>query len=309
MSATGTFVREDTAFDSHGARCVAWLYRPGGDHDPPIVVMGHGFAATREMGLAAYAERFAHAGFAVLVFDYRSFGDSAGEPRRVLDIRMQHQDWRAAIAHARTLSGIDANRVVAWGSSFGGGHVLHLAAEDRDFAAVIAQVPHVSGPASAFSASPHQTLRLAVAGVRDQIGAILGRQPYRVAAVGKPGTLAMMTSPDAYPLAERLAGENIEKFQRENDVAARIAMRLPLYSPGRRATRITAPTLVQVATRDVVTPVRVALKAAERIPNAEIRTYDCSHFEPYLEPHFDGVVSDQLAFLTRVAPARHTSDE
>jgi pimeloyl-ACP methyl ester carboxylesterase len=266
--------------------------------------MGHGFAATREMRLDAYADRFAQAGFAVLVFDYRGFGDSAGEPRRVLDIRMQHQDWRAALAHARALTGIDTSRVVAWGSSFGGGHVLYLAAEDHDLAAVIAQVPHVSGPASAFSASPRQTLRLVAAALRDQTGALLGRPPYRVAAVGKPGTLAMMTSPDAYPLAERLAGENVEKFQLENNVAARIALHLPLYSPGRRAGRITAPTLVQVATRDVVTPVRVAQKAAASIPNAEVRTYDCSHFEPYLEPHFDDVVSDQLAFLTRALPAR-----
>ena len=113
------------------------------------------------------------------------------------------------------------------------------------------------------------------------------------------GRESMMTSPDAYPLAERLAGDNIEKFLRENDVAARIALRLPLYSPGRRGKRITAPTLVQVAEHDVVTPVHVAVKAAKRILGAEIHTYDCSHFEPYLEPHFDSVVGDQLAFLKR----------
>jgi uncharacterized protein len=266
--------------------------------------MGHGFGATREMRLDAYAERFARWGFAALVFDYRGFGDSAGEPRRVLDIGMQHQDWRAAVAHARALPDIDTQRVVAWGSSFGGGHVLHLAAEDHDLAAVIAQVPHVSGPASAFSASPRQTLRLVVAAFRDQIGALFGRPPYRVAAVGKPGALAMMTSPDAYPLAERLAGDNIDKFLRENEVAARIALRLPFYSPGTHGSRITAPTLVQVAKRDVVTPVRVALKGAKRIPGAEIHTYDCSHFEPYLEPHFEAVVCDQIAFLTRALTAR-----
>ena len=299
MSTTRTFTRQDTTFESQGTSCAAWLYRPEGVQSPPIVVMGHGFAATRELRLDAYAERFAQAGLAVLVFDYRDWGDSAGEPRRVLDIGMQHQDWRAAVAQARTLPDVDTERVVAWGSSFGGGHVLHLAAEDHDIAAVIAQVPHVSGPASAFSASPRQTLRLALAGLRDQIGAVFGRPPYRVAAVGKPGTLAMMTSPDAYPLAERLAAGNIEKFLRENDVAARIALRLPLYSPGRRGKRITAPTLVQVAEHDVVTPVHVAVKAAKRIPGAEIHTYDCSHFEPYLEPHFDSVVSDQVAFLAR----------
>jgi pimeloyl-ACP methyl ester carboxylesterase len=294
-----TFTRHDTTFDSHGATCAAWLYRPDGIADPAIVVMGHGFAATREMRLDAYAERFAAVGFAVLVFDYRGWGASEGEPRLVLDIKMQHQDWRAAIAYARSLDDIDTRRVVAWGSSFGGGHVLHLAAEDRDLAAVIAQVPHVSGPASAFSPPPRQTLRIAVAALRDQIGALLGRPPHYVAAVGEPGDLAMMTSPDAYPLVIRLAGENVDKLLEDNKVAARIGLHLARYSPGRNGDKITAPTLVQVASQDVVTPVKVATKAAERIPGAEIRTYECSHFEPYLDPFFDTVVGDQIDFLER----------
>ena len=56
--------------------------------------MAHGFAAMRALRLAAYAERFAESGFAVLVFDYRGWGDSAGEPRRVLEIGSQQDDWR-----------------------------------------------------------------------------------------------------------------------------------------------------------------------------------------------------------------------
>jgi pimeloyl-ACP methyl ester carboxylesterase len=299
MSTTTTFTREDTTFDSHGTTCAAWLYRPDGVPLPAIVVMGHGFAATRDMRLDAYAERFAQAGLGVLVFDYRGWGDSAGEPRRVLDIGMQQQDWRAAIAFARELPGVDTTRVIAWGSSFGGGHVLYLAAEDHDLAAVIAQVPHVSGPASGFSAPLKQTLRLAGAGLRDRIGALFGRGPYRVAAVGVPGDLAMMTSPEAYPLVVRMAGEHQDKLLRENSVAARIALKLPFYSPGRTGHKIAAPTLVQVATQDVVTPVKVAMKAAKRIPNVEIRTVECSHFEPYLDPYFDGVVGDQIDFLNR----------
>jgi fermentation-respiration switch protein FrsA (DUF1100 family) len=43
------------------------------------------------------------------------------------------------------------------------------------------------------------------------------------------------------------------------------------------------------------------MKAAERIPKGEIRSYDCQHFEPYLEPYFDDVVADQIDFLNRHA--------
>ncbi len=303
-----TFTRQDVEFDSHGTACAAWLYRPDGVANPPIVVMAHGFASIRVLRLDAYAERFAQAGYAVLVFDYRSFGDSAGQPRRVLDIGAQHEDWRAGLAYARTLDDVDTARVVAWGTSFGGGHVLHLAAEDHTIAAVIAQVPHISGPATTFALPLPLVVRLVAAGLRDQLGALIGREPYRVPAVGPPGSVAMMTSPDAEPMVRRLAGDRVEELMSELDVAARIALRVPLYSPGRRAKAIMAPTLVQIAERDVVTPCKVALKAARRVPNGKIRTYDCAHFEPYLDPWFDTVVGDQLEFLARHVPVDTPDD-
>jgi pimeloyl-ACP methyl ester carboxylesterase len=100
-------------------------------------------------------------------------------------------------------------------------------------------------------------------------------------------------------MAKRLAGDRYDELIAENDVAARIALRVPFYSPGRSAPRITAPTLVQLAKHDVVTPYDKAVKAVRRIPNGEIRTYDCAHFEPYLEPYFETVVTDQIDFLKR----------
>ena len=90
--------RRRHVFSPRARQCAAWLYRPDGVANPPIVVLAHGFAAFRELRLDAYAERFAQAGYAALVFDYRFWGASAGEPRRVLDIAAQHADWRAAVA-------------------------------------------------------------------------------------------------------------------------------------------------------------------------------------------------------------------
>lgn len=296
------YVRHDVTFMSAGTPCAAWLYRPEGVKNPPIVVLAHGFAAFRELRLDAYAARFAQAGYAALVFDYRHWGASQGQPRRILDIAKQHADWRAAIAYARSLDGVDTTRVVAWGSSFGGGHVLNLAAHDHDLAAAIVQVPHVSGPASTFTQSPKLVARLILAGLRDQVGAWLGRPPYRTAAIGYLGDVAMMTSPGAAELVERMAGDKREELLAENDVAARIVLRIPFYSPGRKVADITAPTLVQLAKYDDVTPYAKAKKIVARIPYGEVRSYDCAHFEPYLEPHFDGIVTDQIDFLNRHVP-------
>jgi short-subunit dehydrogenase/pimeloyl-ACP methyl ester carboxylesterase len=294
-----TYTREDIAFASEGTRCAAWLYRPDGVLDPPVIVMAHGFAAIRELRLDAYAERFAQAGFAALVFDYRGFGASDGHPRRVIDIGAQHADWRAALAYARELDGVDGRRVVAWGTSFSGGHVLHLAARGEQLAAIVAQVPHVDGVASVLAGSAVSAARLTAVGLRDQLRALAGREPYRVPAVGMPGGLAMMSTPDAVPMVLRLAGEKADDLMSELDVAARIALRVPYYSPGRTAHKITAPTLVQIARDDAVTPYETAMKTARKIPGAEIISYDCGHFEPYVDPFFDSVVGAQIEFLTR----------
>ena len=95
--------REDLTFSSGEDTCAAWLYRPDGAAGPvPCVVMAHGFTATRGDRLPAYAERFAAAGLAVLLFDYRHFGDSSGAPRQLLDIGRQQADYHAAVAFART---------------------------------------------------------------------------------------------------------------------------------------------------------------------------------------------------------------
>ncbi len=91
-----TFKSTEEFFISQSVRCAARVYRPaGGEERRPVVVMGHGFGGVRALRLYAYAERFADAGYVVVVFDYRGFGESGGAPRQVLDVRMQLQDWRA----------------------------------------------------------------------------------------------------------------------------------------------------------------------------------------------------------------------
>src|SRR6516162_6357646 len=100
--------RTDVTFNSQGSHCAAWLYRPASTGPYPCVILAGGFGAIREMHLPAYAERFVQAGMAALVFDYRHFGASPGEPRQRLDIKQQLADWTAAISYARTLDDIDS---------------------------------------------------------------------------------------------------------------------------------------------------------------------------------------------------------
>ncbi len=144
--------RSELYFQSGDARCHGWLYMPDGassEARPPIIVMAHGLGAVKALRLSAFAERFQAKGYACLVFDYRHFGESEGEPRELLSLDRQREDWRAAVAFARSLSEVDTERVVVWGTSFGGGHAIVTAADDADIVAAIAQCPFTDGLASA----------------------------------------------------------------------------------------------------------------------------------------------------------------
>src|SRR6478736_8002572 len=111
-------------FDSGGERIAAvHLAGEGGAFADsqgrrPCVVLAHGFGGTVDSGLIPYAERFSAAGLDALAFDYRHFGASDGEPRQLLSIREQLEDWAEAIAFARSLEGVDPERILLWGSSY-----------------------------------------------------------------------------------------------------------------------------------------------------------------------------------------------
>jgi fermentation-respiration switch protein FrsA (DUF1100 family) len=296
-SASRPASRRDVRFPSGGEHCGAWLYpAPESDGRAPCVVMAHGFGAVKEGRLDAYAERFQAAGLAALVFDYRHFGASDGEPRQLLDIKRQLADWASAVGYARTLDGVDPERIAIWGSSFAGGHVIAVAARDPSIAAVIAQVPHTSGPATARAGGPLAGLRLTSAALRDLLASRGGRGPRYVKTVGPPGSLAAMTSPDADPGYRAMYPPELDW---RDEVAARIFLSTPRYSPGRQAKRVRCPLLVQVGEHDAVTPSAPAVRAARRAPQGELITYPIGHFDIYVGEPFERAVADQIAFLER----------
>lgn len=301
------FTRTETSFVSDGVRCAATVFRPAASAATPrpAIVMAHGFGSPRAMRLYAYAERFVEAGYVVCVFDYRYFGDSEGEPRQLLDVGSQLADWRNAVDFARSLDGVDENRIVGWGTSFAGGHVLTLAGNGVRFAAVIAQVPHIDGIAAVRATGFRQALRLAPAAITDSVRAVLGRSPHYVDSVGLPGARAVMVSPDAMKGRDRLVLESgLTDGDYPETVAARILLKIWRYSPGRTMSAIDCPTLVQIASEDSVTPASVAQRAAAKVRKATVRTYSGGHFDPYVEPLFSAVIGDQLAFLADNVPLK-----
>jgi alpha-beta hydrolase superfamily lysophospholipase len=281
--------REDLRFGSGAAACAAWLYRPPqpGADPRPVVVMAHGLSGTRRDRLGAFAERFAAAGLFAFVFDHRGFGDSDGEPD-LFDPALQREDWRAAIEFARTLPGVDPERVATFGSSMGGGNALAAAADDERVAAAISQVPFLDIVRQSHRSSPRVSARVMLAAARGEY----------LPAVGRPDEAAFINAPGGETGWRHVVAIG-EDSRWRNRVSARWLLGRP-YRPALLASRLHCPWLVCVGEADRVAKPGPAIAAARRAPLGELRTYPgVDHFDVYDGPEHEALVTDQLEFLRR----------
>lgn len=291
--------RKEVSFNVKGSEIRAWLYVPRGVSERlPCIVMASGLGGTKDMG-EGYALRFQEAGFAVLAFDYRHFGQSKGEPRQLIWIPYQLEDWAAAVEYVRGFAMIDPMRVALWGTSLSGGHVIVTAARDHKIACIVAQCPGVDGRASAelaFQRLPiGYNLRMLMHGQRDLIRSWLGLSPHRVPIVGKPGSVALMTASNAYEAFAQLARDGFV-----NEACARIIIRGDKYRPIKYAQDVRCPVLLQICEKDQLVSVE-SIEETGRImgQRAEIKRYPLGHFDVYFGKNHETSVRDQIEFFKK----------
>jgi dienelactone hydrolase len=284
---------EELRFRSEDGECAATLHRPNvaAPGLAPCVVMGNGVSMTRRDGIPRFAEQFAGAGFAALTFDFRHLGDSGGEPRQLLDFKRQRTDFAAAVVFARTIDGIDADRVAAWGFSYGGGLAVYVASGDRRLAAGIALCPMVDGLAFALAADPRTSARQTAAAAR----ALVGRRTVRLPVVGPPGSIALFGKPEAMPGFDAVRGEG---SLWQNELRAKPSQAPVRFRPVRVARRVRCPLMVCLGSNDTLVPSRPIVRTAKRAPRGELRRYPINHFGGFLGG-FEDVARDQVEFLTR----------
>lgn len=140
---------EQVRFFSHGCALAGTLAMPDGasaERPVPAIVQGPGWLGLRDAKLyQPYHEALLTAGFAVLVFDYRGFGESEGDAT-YLDPRAQVEDYRSAATYLETRAEIAADRIGAFGSGgTGGGNAVMAAGLDARFKAMVSQVPIADG--------------------------------------------------------------------------------------------------------------------------------------------------------------------
>jgi fermentation-respiration switch protein FrsA (DUF1100 family) len=261
--------------------------------------MAPGFGGTKDSGLLPFAEAFAEAGLDVLLFDYRCFGESSGEPRQFAWPARHREDYGAAVEFARGLEGVDPERIVLWGTSWSGGHVVYVAAGDPRITAVISQSPDLDGLRTLREMGRYaglgQQMRMTWIGLKDVLRMVRGEESLMIGTVGPPGAQAGMTTEESEPGMQAIAGPTWR-----NEVTGRAVFAEWTNRGISQMDKLRCPILVQIADRDSVCPPSAARAAAWRAKGrVEVREYPCAHFDIYSGDWRERVIADQLHFLRR----------
>jgi hypothetical protein len=260
--------RTPVEFLSGGTVVRADLYGPDNAIGAlPAVVMGGGWCYVKELIQPEYAKAFIDAGFACLVFDYRHFGESDGEPRQHINPWSQIEDYRNAISYMSTRDDVDSGRVAAWGISYSGGHVLILAALDSRVKVVCSVVPMVNG---------FETARRNMSNVRfKEFNALIADDRLKRFTTGEHGRIAHSAhpheeistwpSPDTWPVFKKLKESTAPNHQHWSTVES--AEWVLAYDCAPYVDRIiSTPTLMVIASSDDIVASDLQIGYYNRIP-------------------------------------------
>lgn len=278
-------MRRDITFTSQGLRCAGWLYVP--DELPagqrvPAIVMANALSSVKEIYLSNYAERFVAAGFVTLVFDYRYFGGSEGEPRCQMFPYEQQEDIRNAITWLSDQPEVDPNRIGGWGISYGGAHMMYLAAYDKRIKAVVATVPSMNNWEAFLHNMGSEGLAQFLGFLtQDRIARYKTGVVNYMKVVSTGGEPSMVPGPEAYEFYTH-AGNTVAPNWR-NQVTIESIEKAVEYDPTSPIHLISpTPLLMVVSKDDQYIPPELTTAAYERaLQPKDIIILPCSHIDVY----------------------------
>lgn len=284
--------RQDIWFNSNGTDCAGWLY-VSSNKKQPIIVMAHGLGSTRDMRLDEFAFKFAEAGFACFLFDYRNNGDSKGEKRHRINVKEQLEDWSNALEFVKNLDNADTNNIFLFGTSFSGGHVITLASKHPEIRAVIAQCPYTDTFASIFAVPFITQLKLFFTLCANCVTSLFGHV-IMVKLAGKPNKRALMVDNEYEKYLDMMTKDS-RTFK--NTAPVTTILEFFKYSPGKYAKNIKIPILYAICEKDTVAPAKKSLHYVKKSLNGTIKKYPCGHFDIYYGEHFQNAISDYIDFF------------
>ncbi len=271
-------MRESTvAFFSEGDPLSALWRTPDHDGPYPAIVQGPGWLGLKDAKLyVRYHEALVAAGFAVLIFDYRGFGDSGGD-RGILSPARQLQDLVNAVTYLTTRDDVVADAIGTFGTGgTGGGNAILLADADPRVKAAVSQVPVADGTDwlhrmrqehewLAFLASLDEDRRLRVTTGKGR--QVHPREEIMVPTPERRATTVKADVDDRIPSAISLS----------------CAEEILAYRPIDAARRLTKPLMVIGVAGDATTPTdhAVQLYEAAKGPKSLIMQNHTTHYAAY----------------------------
>ncbi len=292
--------RESLTFTVNGMKLSGWFYKADGKGARPCLIMSHGFGGTKDMALEKYALKYVESGCSVLLYDYRYFGESEGEPRQIYSALYQIEDLEGAIKYARSRTDVDANKIILWGTSAGANYGIIVASRDQSIAGIIAQCGSFDHKEDSKRYLEQEGIgffmKLMMHGQRDKGRSRFGLSPHTFPAYGKPGTTAMLTSPEALEGMARLAKDSTT-FR--NEMCARLALMPHAEDPLKLAHKVKCKVQIFVCQHDTLVSPKSYVKLVENLGSkAEVISYPIGHFELYFDEHFEKAIEEQIRFVS-----------
>ncbi len=294
-------MRRDVTFLSEGLTCVGWLYVPD-DLKPgeraPAIVMANAVSAIKEITLPGYAERFSAAGFVVLAFDYRHFGESGGQPRNHIVPYEQQQDVRSAITWLRAQPEVNADNVGGWGISLGAVHMLYLGAFDRRLKAVVSVATGLNLLGTMMGRENMQGFLSLVNRDRDKRFKS-GEAATYIPAVSPPGGGGVMALDEAYQFYTEAMNAYAPTY--ENRLTFELVERL-IGDQSEQSVDLIAPTALLMihGERDLIPPDAVRAVFERAGEPKKLVIYDCLHTDLYVrEPWITQSADEAIAWFNR----------
>ncbi|KKY15288.1 putative esterase lipase [Phaeomoniella chlamydospora] len=127
MVAHGQYTTEKVTYPSHGETIAGVLYRPTNVSNPPGVVVIGPYSFVKEQAPLQYATRLADEGYAALIFDPRTVGESSGTPRRLENPKMKNEDAVSGLDYLVSRGDVDESKLFLVGICQGGPEALDIA--------------------------------------------------------------------------------------------------------------------------------------------------------------------------------------
>ncbi|KAK7417253.1 hypothetical protein QQX98_004687 [Neonectria punicea] len=268
----------------------------------PCIIMSSGFSGLRAHFMPEFAARFNTAGYGVLAYDNRCWGDSEGLPREEVDPWLQTRDYFDVFNYATAQPEVDARKIVYWGSSMSGGNAICAAAINKDLAGVILQVPFVSGESTARTPGMSTSMLVLDRGKTVAGGSHtkLPNFPNSTEELTSGTSKAVLKDPGAIPFTEEMQRRGLDWSK---VCTAQSVLNTVLHEPMAYIHRISpTPMLMVVSDSDVTTQTHLQLEAFEKAlqPKKLKILKGVGHFAPYVGETFEQNIKAQIDFLKEI---------